>query len=180
MAKIDQLASSMHVNMHIDEDERSSLLNYDLLDETDDEDPTEVLRATNMGKKVAIHAVSKAEVKAKFVPKNRITGPLPHVPQSMGRQPAQARLETRSITSHSRKSVKDHLVPYTKHNASTGPSTPSQVPAPMRPTPLTASVRASNMLSTVPSPLYTQPPIFFPTPPTTNAQIHGLHAQHTI
>ena len=165
MAKIDQLASSMHVNMHIDEDERSSLLNYDLLDETDDEDPTEVLMTTNMGKEVAIHAVSKTEEKAKFVPKNRITGPLLHVPQPMGRQPAQARLETRSSTSHSRKSVKDRLVPYTKRNASTSPSMPSPVPAPIRPTPATASVRASNMLSTVPGPLYTLPPIFFPTPP---------------
>ena len=85
MAKIDQLATSMDVNMHIDEDEHSSLLSYDILDETDDEDPTKVLRTTNMGRKVAIHAVSKAEVKANFVPKKAYYSPSAVCPTTDGK-----------------------------------------------------------------------------------------------
>ena len=92
MMKVDKLADSIHVNMTISDDER-----LDLLDETDDEDPTFTLPANSKGKQVLIWA-AKPE-KKKFVPKNKIVAPyVPRVPQPSGSQPAQSRLRRQPVT----------------------------------------------------------------------------------
>ena len=96
MAKVDLLATNMHMHMHIDEEERNSLLNEtisdSILDETDDEDSTEVLKARSSGKQVVVCTPSKDE-KPEFVPKSHITGPMVQGPQPTARQPTQARLD---------------------------------------------------------------------------------------
>ena len=54
MAKMDNQADSLRVTMNIEEDER-----LDLLDKTDDEDPTAVLDVKEKGKKLVIWAASE-------------------------------------------------------------------------------------------------------------------------
>ena len=166
MAKVDLLATNMHMHMHIDEEERNSLLNEtisdSILDETDDEDSTEVLKARSSGKQVVVCTMSKAE-KPKFVPKSRITGPMSQGSQPIARQPAQERLDRLPPPSYARKPVKERLIPYARRTAAKVSTTPHPVPAPIHP--ISPSVNPSHVVSKPTAPQYTQPPVFFPTPP---------------
>ena len=146
MAKMDHLADSMRVTMNIEEDER-----LDLLDETDDEDPTAVLDVKEKGEKLVIWAASKE--KPKFIPKNKITPPThtPQVAQPGGSQPAQNRLTRHGTPAATNRPVRQRLTgqkyaPYRTTNRN------SQPPPPL--------LLASSVAPSPPSPA-----VYFPTPP---------------
>ena len=166
MAKVDLLATNMDMHMHIDEEERSNILNDtisdSILDETDDEDSTQVLKARSSGKQVVVCTQSKAR-KPKFIPKSRITGPTSQGPEPSARQPAQARLDRLPPPSYVRKSVKERLIPYAKRTPAKVVTTPQPVPAPIHP--ISPTVDPSHVVGKYTAPQYTQPPVFFPTPP---------------